>query len=282
VDTIGSALDAASAILGQAGCREPRRRARQLIAGGLGVTATELLIASDQRLGDCQKQRLCGLVRRLAGGEPLSRVLGRREFWGFEFELSPEVFDPRPETETVVEAVLARVDRNAPLNLLDLGTGSGCLLFALLSVLEKAFGLGIDCSAGAVAVARRNAIALGLACRTRLVIGDWGTAIARPFDVVVSNPPYIASPQLGRLPRAVAKYDPRRALDGGVDGLAAYRAIASDLTRLMAPGALFAAEIGAGQAAAVGAILQQQGLSIEGVERDLAGIERCILARNSP
>ncbi len=213
-------------------------------------------------------------------GEPLSRVLGRREFWGLDFALSNETFDPRPESETIIEAVLARVcDQLSPFRFLDLGTGTGCLLLALLSEFPAATGFGVDLSEAAAATARRNAETLGLAGRACFFVGDWSGALAQRFDVIVANPPYIATAALAELPDEVSGYDPRRALEGGEDGLAAYRSIAAHLPGLLAPSAMFVAEVGAGQAAAVAAILKDCGLTLEAIDRDLAGIERCVVAR---
>ena len=176
--------------------------------------------------------------------------------------------------------MLARLaERTARLDLLDLGTGTGCLLLALLSEFPAAFGIGVDVSAGAAATARGNAAALGLAGRARFLVGEWGAALSARFTAIVANPPYIATPALAALPLEVRRHDPPRALDGGADGLDAYRRIAAGLPALLMPGGLFATEIGAGQAVAVAAILQARGLVIAGIERDLAGIERCVVAR---
>jgi len=215
----------------------------------------------------------------MAEHEPLSRIVGRREFWGLEFTLCGDTLDPRPETETVVEAVLRRVlDRDAPLRFLDLGTGTGCILLALLSEFPAATGFGVDLALGAVMTARRNAAALGLAERAHFLVGDWGTAMSGKFDVIASNPPYIASAALADLPPEVALYDPCLALDGGADGLGAYRALVVDLARLLQPGAVLVIEVGFSQAPAVAAMLRASGMAIEGCERDLAGIARCVVA----
>ncbi len=210
----------------------------------------------------------------------MSRILGWREFWGLRFALSADTLDPRPESETLVEAVLRRnADRNAPLSFLDLGTGTGCLLLALLSEFPAATGIGVDIAAGAVMTARKNATVLGLAARARFFVGDWSGALLGRFTVIIANPPYIAGSALAVLSPEVRCYDPRRAIDGGEDGLADYFRIVEDLPALLASGGIFATEIGAGQAPAVAAILKARGLSIVGIERDLAGIERCIIAR---
>jgi release factor glutamine methyltransferase len=210
----------------------------------------------------------------------LTRILGRREFWGLEFALSPDTLDPRPETETVIEAVVTRrPDRTHAYRILDLGTGSGCLLLALLSEFPKASGIGVDIAPGAAATARRNAEALGLADRAHFFAGDWGAALAGSFDVIVANPPYIARAVIPNLPSEVREHDPHRALDGGADGLAAYRTMAADLPRLLAPDGLFAGEIGSDQAGRVAAVLACAGLTVEAVLPDLAGLSRCAVAR---
>jgi release factor glutamine methyltransferase len=281
-DTLGSILAEATAALTKAGCNEPRRRARQLIAASLGLSATELVIHPERALGGFEVARTRGLVDRMTRGEPLSRVLGRREFWGLGFALSDETLDPRPESETIVEAVLARVPgRHGALRLLDLGTGTGCLLLALLSEFPAATGFGVDVSESAAATARRNAEALGLAARARFLVGDWGSALAHQFDVIVANPPYIATAALADLPYEVSRYDPQRALDGGWDGLDAYRGIAAHLPALLAPFAIFVAEVGVGQAGSVATLLGKRGLAVEAIEQDLAGIERCVVARKT-
>jgi release factor glutamine methyltransferase len=279
-DTVASMIAEAAAALSKAGFDEPRRLGRRLIAGAMNISASELLMTSDHALDGSTAEKLRGLIRRMAEGEPLSRVLGSREFWGLDFELSPDTLDPRPESETIVEAVLARMDRDAPISVLDLGTGSGCLLLAILSELKMATGIGVDLSPGAVMTARRNARALGLADSSRFFVGNWGAAIAHRFDVIVANPPYIATSALGTLPAGVRRYDPRLALNGDQDGLGAYRTIASQLIELMAPRAFFITEVGIGQAAAVAAILRNRGIDVEAINPDLSGIERCLIARH--
>jgi release factor glutamine methyltransferase len=220
------------------------------------------------------------MLDRMLKREPLSRILGRREFWGLDFCLSSETLDPRPETETVVEAVLRRNrDRTAPLRFLDLGTGTGCLLLALLGEFPAAIGVGVDIAAGAVSTACHNAVRLGFADRALFFTGDWGEAVSGKFDAIVTNPPYIASGGLELLPREVACFDPWRALDGGEDGLGAYRAIAGALPALSAPEGIVATEVGVGQASRVAAILEAGGLVFDGIEEDLAGIARCVVMR---
>jgi release factor glutamine methyltransferase len=280
IETIGSMLAEAAATLSQAGFGAPRRIARRLVGSALGFAPAELLGHPERVLDKAHIEQVRQILGRTVECEPLSRILGRREFWGLEFVLSADTLDPRPETETVVEVVLRRIpERGAPLRFLDLGTGTGCILLALLSEFQGAIGYGVDVAAGAAMTARANAAALGMAERACFVVGDWGSAILGRFDVIVANPPYIARSMLGDLPREVALYDPPRALDGGTDGLDTYRAIAPDLRRLLQPRGLFVCEIGLGQASAVAAILQASGLAIEGREHDLAGVARCLVAR---
>lgn len=281
--TVGDALNDAAAALNSAGFDEPRRLARRVGAAALRLSLTEVFAHPERTLTEAEAARVGNILRRVLAHEPLSRIVGAREFWGLEFRLSADTLDPRPETETVVEAVLARIpDRQRPYRILDLGTGTGCLLLALLSEFPAAAGLGVDCAPGAVATARENAVALGLDGRAAFAAGDWGAGVDRAFDVIVANPPYIATETIAGLPPEVRDFDPRRALDGGADGLDAYRAIAGALPPLLAPGGLFAAELGAGQGEAVAAILAAAGLEVLGVEDDLAGIARCILARPQP
>jgi release factor glutamine methyltransferase len=279
-DTLGSILKETIAVLSAAGLDEPRRRARRFVAAFLDVPPTELLSHAERALERSMVEHLHGSLARIVIGEPLSRVLGWREFWGLRFALSADTLDPRPDSETLVEAVLRRIpDRNVPLSCLDLGTGTGCLLLALLSELPTAVGIGVDVALGAVMTARKNAGVLGLADRARFFVGDWSRALFGRFAVIVANPPYITGDEFAGLPPEVRRYDPRRAVDGGEEGLAAYIRIAEDLPPLMSSGGIFAVEIGAGQAPAAAAILQAKGLLIDGIERDLAGIERCIVAR---
>jgi release factor glutamine methyltransferase len=278
--SLGAALDHAAAALAKAGIGEPRRRARMLLAAATDLSAAEIFACPERRLTPEQQARGAAMLARMAAHEPLSRIVGRREFWGLEFLLSADTLDPRPETETVVEAVLSRLpERGRACRFLDLGTGTGCLLLALLSEYPKACGIGVDIAPGAAVTARDNAVRLGIGGRARFVVGNWTAALTGRFDAIVANPPYIERDAIASLPSEVRDYDPIRALDGGGDGLDAYRAIAADLPRLLPPGGLFAAEIGFGQAAAVAAILGQHGLRVEAIVPDLAGIDRAVAAR---
>jgi len=213
---------------------------------------------------------------------PVAHLLGEREFWSAILEVGPAVLVPRPETETLIEAALeAFPDRAAPLRILDLGTGSGCLLVALLREFPLAFGLGVDRSAEALAVARRNLDRHGLAPRARLLRGSWADALAGPFDLVVANPPYLPTGEIAGLEPEVAHHEPRAALDGGQDGLDAYRELLPALPRLLAPEGVACVEIGAGQGEPVAKLARATGLRVAG-RSDLAGILRCLVLRPSP
>jgi release factor glutamine methyltransferase len=278
--TIGSTLNEVSAALAQARFDEPRRLARRLVGLALGLTPEEVFARLDRVIGADEEARVAAALRRALTHEPLSRIRGSREFWGLDFALSPDTLDPRPETETLVEAVIARlIDRGRPYRFLDLGTGSGCLLVALLSEYSRATGIGVDRAFDAVAAAKNNASTLGVGGRAAFLVGDWAAALTERFDVIVANPPYVASAEIAGLPPEVRDFDPRAALDGGSEGLDAYRVIGRDLPRLLTPSGAFACEIGAGQDKAVAEILTEQGLTIDEIVADLAGIPRCVVAR---
>jgi len=279
VSDLAAALDAVSGRLAAAGIPAPRREARRLVAAATGLAEAALIAEPGRRLDPAAADRLAELARRRAAREPLSRILGAREFWSLGFMLGPETLDPRPDSETLVEAALAWTggDRSRPWSVLDLGTGSGCLLLALLSELPAARGLGVDASPGAIALAQRNAEALGLAGRARFRVGDWGRDIDGRFEIVLCNPPYIPSAEIAGLEPEVSRFDPWLALSGGSDGLESYRRIAPQLSGLLEPGGRAFLEIGQGQAAAVAAIFEAAGLATGGCRRDLADIPRCLV-----
>jgi release factor glutamine methyltransferase len=280
--TVAEALADAMDRLAAADIDESRREARLLLAAALGVDAATILGHPDRLLKRGEQERFVALTARRAAHEPVARVIGRREFWSLDFAVAPETLVPRPDSETVVEAALAQIgDRAAPLRLLDMGTGTGCLLLALLSELPRATGIGLDIAPNAAITARRNAISLGLAARTSFVVGAWAAAIDGRFDVILANPPYIESKAIAGLAQEVARYDPHRALDGGEDGLDAYRALAPEMARLMCRNGFGVFELGAGQAQSVAALMRHSGLAISGIRRDLAGVERCLIIGRS-
>lgn len=249
--------------LAAAGIANPRREARLLYALAAGDGA-----------------RLADYVRRRAAHEPYSRIRGAREFWSLDFALSPDTLDPRPDSETLIEAALAALpDRAAPSRVVDLGTGTGALLLALLSEYPNAVGVGVDVLPGAITIAARNAVALGLATRAHFVVGDWAATNLGTADVILANPPYIPSGKVATLPPDVVRFDPRRALDGGDDGLMAYRALVPVLRRTLKPDGWAFVELGAGQADAVGRLVAAGDLQVAGMRCDLAGCERCLAIR---
>jgi release factor glutamine methyltransferase len=279
-ETVGSTLGAVAAALAAAGFDEPRRRARRVLSVALTISQTEVFARLDRMVSEDEGERVAEVLRRVLAHEPLTRIAGEREFWGLRFALSRATLDPRPESEMLVEAIVARLpERGGAYRFLDLGTGSGCLLLALLSEFPRASGLGVDRAGGALATARGNAEHLGLAARARFATGDWGGGLAGPFDAIVANPPYIAWAELPLLPPEVRDFDPILALDGGADGLDAYRAIAGSLPKLLAPGGWFACEVGQGQDLAAAGIIAASGLVIDAAVPDLAGIARCVVAR---
>jgi release factor glutamine methyltransferase len=253
--------------------------ARLLIEAALAIDHAALASQSDRILSMAEAHAISVFATRRLDREPVARILGRKEFWSLPFRLSPETLVPRPETETVVEAALAAVHdrRNDALRIADLGTGSGAILLALLHELPHAFGIGTDRSAGALATARANAIALGLSPRTAFATCDYSSALGGSFDLIVSNPPYIETGDIDRLQMDVRGHDPRLALDGGPDGLTAYRAIAADARRLLAAGGILVVELGFGQLAAVSDVMANAGLAPKGpVRADIAGIPRAL------
>jgi|UPI000486DD74 release factor glutamine methyltransferase len=276
--TVGEALARAATHLGEAGIERPHGEARILLEAASGRGRGQIIAYPEHRLTDAQCEALDVLLLRRCMREPISRILGSREFWSLPFAVSPATLDPRPDSETLVSAVLDRIpDRNAGMAILDLGTGTGCLLLALLSELPQAEGVGIDIDEAARQTALANAEALGLSGRAAFRLGDWARDISARFDVIVSNPPYIESAAIDRLAPEVSKYDPRGALDGGPDGLSAYRALIPQSAERLKSKGLLALETGAGQETAIRALAAGAGLIDLGSARDLAGIERCLL-----
>ncbi len=274
---------AAARQLATAGVEAPEREAWLLLAHVMGTSRARLLAGWPAQVEPAFVGRFMQLVERRRAREPMAYVLGEREFWSLRLAVSPAVLVPRPDSETLVAALLQRQQpRDAALRILDLGTGSGCLLLALLGELPAATGVGVDLSAAALAVAADNARSLGLATRCRFIRGSWGRALQGRFDLIVSNPPYIPSAQLDQLQPEVAKFEPRLALAAGQDGLDAYRALLPDVARLLAPEGWAALELGEGQAGAVSDLARAAGLVVSAIEPDLAGIDRCLLIRHGP
>jgi release factor glutamine methyltransferase len=265
-----------------AGIESPEVDARALLGRALRLDRAQLITQADRILERREVDAASALAARRLKREPVARILGRKEFWSLPLDVTPDVLVPRPETETVVEAALDFVVRGGlrmeRLRLLDIGTGSGALLLALLGELPATTGIGTDISQAALNVAGGNAARLGFSDRCTFVACNIAAGVSGPFDIVVSNPPYVVRVEIATLAPEVSHYDPPLALDGGNDGLDAYRAIAADAVRLLAPGGRLIVELGAGQEPPVRALFTKAGLSVAGARKDLAGIERALIA----
>ena len=264
----------------------PELDARVLVGAALGLDLTGMIAAATRPVTAAEAARLEDFAGRRLKGEPVARILGSREFWGLPLQLSAATLVPRPDTETVVALALqilrAGPDADRP-RIADIGTGSGAILLALLSELPDAMGVGTDISAAALRTASANARNLGLARRAAFVACDYVSALSGPFDLIVSNPPYIRSAEIKDLASEVRDYDPLGALDGGSDGLNAYRALIPQAVRLLAPGGTLALEVGHDQGADVEQLMAAAGLTLRGPPRtDLAGIRRAVAGRKLP
>lgn len=269
-------------IFAAAGLETAELDARVLLCAALGIDHAGLVREGDVSLGPAAATVGAFCAQRLAH-QPVSRILGQREFWGLDFAISPAVLDPRPDTETLIECAcdLLRDRRDAPLRFVDLGIGSGAILAALLSEFPRATGIGVDVSETAAVMAAKNLARLGFSERALVVRGNWAATLCGPVDLVVANPPYIAHHCLAELAVDVRLHDPQLALDGGEDGLAAYRALLPGVGRVLAPQGFVAVECGIGQADEVGALFAQAGLRSCGVRHDLAGVPRVVIAKLS-
>jgi release factor glutamine methyltransferase len=272
--TIAEHLAAATATL--AALDSPRREAQLLLAHATGLDPTALLRERDRVI---DAPGFDAMVARRAAREPLALITGRQGFWTLDLEVSADTLIPRADSEALIEAALAAFPERAVGRVLDLGTGTGCLLLATLTEFPAAWGVGVDLSPAAAALARRNAASLGLANRCAVMAGDWATALRGTFDLVLSNPPYIAADAIAGLMPEVSRYEPRRALDGGADGLGAYRRILAALPALLAPGGVAILELGAGQEADVAALACLEGLAPDGARPDLNGTARALPVR---
>lgn len=264
----------------------PELDARILVGAALGLDLTGMIAAATRPVTAAEAARLEDFAGRRLKGEPVARILGSREFWGLPLQLSAATLVPRPDTETVVALALQMLRAGPGADrprIVDLGTGSGAILLALLSELPDAMGVGTDISAAALRTASANARNLGLARRAAFVACDYASALSGPFDLIVSNPPYIRSGEINDLAREVRDHDPRGALDGGSDGLDAYRALVPQAVRLLAPGGGLALEVGHDQSADVEQLMAAAGLTLRGPPRtDLAGIPRAVAGRKLP
>jgi release factor glutamine methyltransferase len=259
--------------------------ARLLVGSVLGLDLTGIITAANRTLSEDESKRLEALAARRLKREPVARILGHKEFWGLPFGLSAATLVPRPDTETVVEFALeiARACGEHVPRIADIGTGTGAILLALLHELPGAFGVGTDISLGALRTAQRNAADLGLASRSSFVACHYASALSGGFDLIVSNPPYIRSADIADLAGEVRDHDPRAALDGGADGLDAYRALIPQAADSLAPGGVLIVEAGQGQSGPIETLMTGAGLAtLEGAKTDLAGVPRAVSGRKMP
>lgn len=283
--TLGEAARAAQRMLSEAGIEDPGRDARLLVAAAAGSTTADIIAHPERQLSAEVQTRLATMVARRSAHEPVSRILGEREFYGRRFALSSATLDPRPDTETLIDVALSIAEREGwrdkPIRILDIGTGTGCLLLTLLAELPLATGVATDISREALAVAQSNAVALGVEERAAFEVRDVLDGVEGRFDLVVSNPPYIPSREIAGLDADVRNFDPHAALDGGVDGLDIYRRIAAGLDRVVKGWVIV--EVGAGQANAVALLFQQAFVKTRQAEVslhcDLGGHIRCVALR---
>ncbi|MGY4300105.1 release factor glutamine methyltransferase [Bradyrhizobium sp. i1.4.4] len=286
--SIESARRALAARLQSAGIEEPALDARLLVGAALRLDLTGIVTQAARQLTPAEEAaRLEAYAQRRLAHEPVARILGAREFWGLPFQLSEATLVPRPDTETVVELAL-EIFREAAISgqrprIADIGTGSGAILLALLHEIPDAFGVGTDLSLSALDTARSNAAALGLADRSGFVACSYAAALRGPFDLIVSNPPYIPSGEIPKLSLDVREHDPHLALDGGNDGYDAYRALIPQAAERLAPGGALIVEAGQGQARDIETLMTAAALSVDRPPKaDLAGIPRAVSARKMP
>jgi len=284
--TVEAARRALAAEFKASNIDSPELDARLLIGAALALDHTGLAVQAARLITENEANIISSFGQRRLSHEPVARILGHKEFWGLDLRLSDATLVPRPDTETIVAAALEIVGNDSAkdkaLRIADIGTGSGAILLALLSELPAATGIGTDISEAALETARLNARQLGLAGRASFVQCDYASALSGPFDLIVSNPPYIRSADIAALDRDVRDYDPRLALDGGTDGLDAYRAIAPQVAALLAPNGVLVFEVGHDQSGDVSALMRQAGLTLSHPPKtDLGGIHRAVMGRKA-
>ena len=279
-ETVGAFLCQAGQVLRAAAIESPRLEARLLLGHAMGATPEALLRDPGAPVSPEAAARFRAALAARLDSVPVAHILGTQGFWTLDLAVSPATLIPRPDSESLVEAALdAFPEAGAALRVLDLGTGTGCLPLAVLAERPRAFGVGVDLVAGAAALAASNAARHGLADRAAFLAGDWAASLAGRFDLILSNPPYIESAAIAGLLPEGARHEPRSALDGGADGLAAYRHLAAILPGLLVPGGVAVLELGAGQRAAVEALARGAGLAPSGCRTDLGGVERALVLR---
>ena len=254
--------------------------ARLLLCAATGLSELALITQPERKLSLYEAKSLSEMVLRRMASEPVSQILGYKEFWSLKFEVTSDVLTPRPDSETVIEAIMKHIKKPTdPLRVLDLGTGSGCLLLALLSECPNAEGVGVDIEKSAALLAQRNAERLSLNHRSAFVVSDWGESVDSKFDIIISNPPYISTSQVNNLSPEVALYEPRCALDGGLDGLDSYRTLFPFTKSALVSGGLAFFEISYDQQEVIKTLAKAYGLGFLGFQSDIAGIARVAILR---
>ncbi len=287
--TLGGMLNELAEKLASAGIGEPRLEARMILTDIGDIDDSRLIGFPDDTMDTAVETEIRDVVARRCKGEPLAHILGHKEFWSLSLWVTKDTLIPRPDSETAIELALDYLDekgfdRRSPWRILDLGTGSGCLLLALLTELPEATGLGIDISKQACKVAQKNTEELGLADRVRIICGDWTTenlAASSPdqtFDIILCNPPYIPESDIATLARNVRDYEPRLALNGGADGLDAYRHLAPKISGLLTQNGAVIFEFGMGQVVDIKKIIEKNDLKVKSIRSDISKVDRCILA----
>jgi release factor glutamine methyltransferase len=259
-----------------AGCDSPALDARIFVKKVFGLTDTDLIAGEDREATAAEMAVLAAMMQRRLSGEPVSRILGQKEFWGLTFTVTPAVLDPRPDTETIVQAAVMEMQAVPPKTILDLGTGSGCLVISLLKEFPEARGTAVDVSAEALAVAKMNAESLGVADRITFIHGAWFDKVTESYDLIVSNPPYIPLKDIESLSPEVRNHDPILALTGGDDGYDAYRIIVKEIKNHLNPGGLCYLETGFDQGENVARLAGESNLSVRRIIPDLSGIPRAV------
>ncbi|MBI36651.1 MAG: protein-(glutamine-N5) methyltransferase, release factor-specific [Alphaproteobacteria bacterium] len=274
-DNIDTVLHKTAKYLSEAGIETSFLEAKILLKEATGLKSVEIMCERDIRLTSNEIKKLINLSRRRYSREPIFYILGNREFWSLNFNVDERVLTPRPDSETLIQtAGETLLDRNSNMSILDLGVGSGCLLISLLKEYKYSFGLGVDVSYSAIQVARENAHKLGVGDRSLFVVSDWASALNRKYDLIISNPPYISSEKISNLAPEISKFEPKVALDGGIDGLDCYRSILPNIRSFLKPQGTAIIELGEGQEAEIREIAYKSGMRIKGFRADIAGILR--------
>ena len=277
---LNKAVDTAADFLKKNNIQSPRLEARLLVSSATELSVSAIISSPEYSVDTIENQKITDVISRRCSGEPLAYILGQKEFWSLVFEVDNSTLIPRPETETLIEGVLSKChSSNNSFCILDLGTGTGCILAALLKEFKNSIGVGLDKSLLACKIAQQNLSNLGLANRCSVLVDNWGASLTGAYQIISCNPPYISTPDISNIDQEIREFEPTLAIDGGSDGLECYRSIAPTISNLLCPNEGIAAlEIGHNQAKAVSKILSSNNLEVIDLKRDLAGLDRCLLA----